>query len=148
MYQYLLLLLSTTTQLLSRLRQEFLTRLQSQRPRLRRLQKWTELLWKTFATGVSRLSSNTRRAASWSYRLLSPKFDWLWDQVLSPAYLKTLDVLGPKVLIGLGVVFVVPEVGDVVPSVSDWLNLAFEIAAAWRDNYIAATESLKLLDNE
>ena len=83
-----------------------------------------------------------QRAVS-GFSRTKPVFKWIWREVLSPAYLKALDVLGPKVMIGLSIVFVVPEVGDVVPSVSDWLNLAFDIGVEYRDNLHVGTETIK-----
>ena len=80
------------------------------------------------------------RAGVSSSSQTKPYFTWVWEQVLSPAYLKALDVLGPKMMIGLSIVFIIPEVGDVVPSVSDWLNLFFDIGIEWRDNLRAGTE--------
>ena len=34
------------------------------------------------------------------------------------------------------------EIGDVVPSVADWLNLAFDIGVEYRDNLRAGTEAV------
>jgi len=69
-----------------------------------------------------------------------PYFAWIWKEILSPAYLKALDVFGPKVLIVVTVVLVIPETSDTVHSVADWLNLAYEAVESYRDNNNAGTE--------
>lgn len=80
--------------------------------------------------------------------------NWLWVNMAGPraaivymlrtSWDKALDVLGPKLLAFLAVVFIVPEVGEVVPSVADWLNLTFENWEASGDNLRAGTERLNV----
>ncbi len=88
------------------------------------------------------------RGAVSGFSRTRPYFNWLWEQILSPAYLKFLEVAGPKIYAGIALTFfyvTLVEAGDVVPSVADWLNLTFDIGVEYRDNLAAGTERLNAI---
>jgi len=135
---------------LLQLRQRLQLRRLLQSPRLRlTLTRAASSLRNKSGTLLKILANGRTFTASWSvYSLhhtrtaIRPFASWSWRELVSPAYLKFVDVAGPKIYAGiaLSVAYVsLVEAASVFPSIADWANISFENWIAYGDNLRAQT---------